>query len=97
MWTEYLDLAKLALQCLAAQWFGYGKVEDYCGDCIKCATIRWALVLSFFAVMWLVSPTALIGMVVAWAGYSALSGKGWAGTFLHDKALLLWDKIKNKS
>ncbi len=96
MLNEYKDLVKLALQCLAAQWFGYGKSADYCGNCVKCAMIRYAVLAVFGFVVYAISSTLFFGIIFAWVAYSTLSGSGWAGTYLHDKACLLWSKFKRK-
>ena len=80
---EYAHLGYLAMQCLAAQWLGIGKPEDFCGSCIQCFIIRLAVLCGGFAILVTISPLAALGTGLAWVAYSALTGKGWAGTWLH--------------
>lgn len=83
--NELLHLGKLAAQCLGAQWLGWGAVEDFCGPCWICFTIRTAILIFFLGALLYVSPLVFTVLAVAWAAYSAITGKGWAGAFLHEQ------------
>lgn len=83
---DFAALANLAIRCEAAKWLGFGDQKDYCGDCLKCAAMRYTL-LGLFAWAWfaLVGWLGFLLTVFAWVSYTTLTGRGWLGVLLHTK------------